>query len=41
MEIQAEYYRGLTNYQYHSEVHLKYHIPPSYKEYETLILVII
>ena len=35
------YYRGLYDYQYHFEVHLRYHIPQLYKEYGTIILVII
>ena len=35
------YYRGLNNYQYHLEVHLRYHILHFYKEYGTIILVII
>ena len=35
------YYRGLNDYQYHSEVHLRYRRPESYKEYGTIILVII
>ena len=34
------YYRGLSNYQYHVEVHLRYHILYLYKEYGTIILVI-
>ena len=35
------YYRGLNNYQYHFEVHLRYPIQDLYEEYGTLILAII
>ena len=35
------YYRGLNTYQYHFEVHLRHHILSLYKEYGTIILVII
>ena len=34
------YYRGLNNYQYRFEVHLKYHRPCLYEEYGTIILAI-
>ena len=34
------YYKGLSNYQYHVEVHLRYHILSLYEEYGTIILVI-
>ena len=36
-----EYYRGLNNYPYHLDVRLRYHRPYLYKEYGTMILVII
>ena len=36
-----QYYRGLNKYQYHLEVHLRYHLLIFYKEYGTIILVII
>ena len=35
------YYRGLNNYLYHFGVHLRYYILYLFKEYRTLILVII
>ena len=38
---EGNYYRGLNNYQYHFEVHLRYHRPQLYKEHGTMILVII
>ena len=34
-------YRSLTKYQYHFEVHLRYHIRYLYKAYGTIILEII
>ena len=35
------YYKGLNNYQYHFEVHLRHHRRQVYKEYGAIILLII
>ena len=36
---QSLYSRGLGNYQYHFEVHLRYHILSFYQEYGPIVLV--